>query len=366
MIIRHATIALALLAANMVAHAQETFTACALNVDGLPLKILGYSLNTGGPGEEGSYAIGQYLAEKGYDLLAFSEDFNYHDTLMVPLTDTYEAGTHRGALTVSTTSELLAFANQTLRFDTDGLEFLWKKDGFSATDESWTAWTDCHGYTTDGADSLITKGFRYYLVTLPSGFQIDVYTLHMEAETTDEDNACRASQLAQLRDTLLNNPYTLRPKLIMGDTNCRYTRDDICGLLIDPLEATSLYTVADAWVLLCLDGTYPTLGTDALMVESLGYTQGEVVDKILCVNPLEGDRIEPTDIYFDADYDLGDHVPVAVTFNATPSSINQTTIAPSSPRAGIYAPDGTRRSALAPGLNIVRQADGTTTKALIR
>ena len=354
------------------ARAQESFTVCALNVDGLPLKVMGYSLNGDGPGDDGSYLIGQYLAEKNYDLLAFSEDFNYHDTIMVSLDSIYDAGTLRGTISVTSAADILYFLNQTLRFDTDGLEFLWKRDGFTATDESWTAWTDVHGYTSDGADSLITKGFRYYLVTFESGLELDIYTVHMEAETTDTDNACRASQLSQLCDSIISYGNPTRPKLIMGDTNCRYTRDDICGLLIDPLEATGYYTVKDAWVELCKSGKYPTLGSSSLMVETLGYTRGEVVDKVLWVNPVDGGELAATSITFDADgyvdsdgEALGDHVPVAVTFEWTPASVRSVE-AEEGEVMQIYSLSGTRLNAMQKGLNILRLTDGSSRKVYVR
>ena len=376
---RHFTLTLLALAFALTTEAQnysETFTACALNVDGLPIKIYGYSLNPDGPGDDGSYAIGQYLAEKNYDLLAFSEDFNYHDTLMVSLDTIYDAGTLRGIIEVTTASQLYELAKSTLRFDTDGLEFLWRRDGFTATDESWTEWTDCHGYLSSGADSLITKGFRYYLVTFDSGFELDVFTLHMEAETSDEDNACRASQLSQLCDSVLSYGHTDRPKLIMGDTNCRYTRDRVKALLIDPLEASGYYEVSDAWVELCKSGKYPTYGTTSLMVDELGYTKGEVVDKVIYVNPVSGNQITATSITFDADgyvdsegEALGDHVPVAVTFETTPTAIRGIQADNSDEGAEvmqIFNAGGQRLSTMQKGLNILRMTDGTSRKVLVK
>lgn len=360
---------------SLSAQAQESFTVCALNVDGLPLKVLGNTLNSDGPGDDGSYLIGQYLAEKNYDVLAFSEDFNYHDTIMVSLDSLYDAGTHRDTIGVRSSADVIGLLQQTLRFDTDGLELLWKRDGFTATGESWTAWTDTHGYTEDGADSLITKGFRYYLVSLASGLELDVYIVHMEAETTEADNACRASQLTQLCDSIISYGNPTRPKLIMGDTNCRYTRDDICGLLIDPLEATGYYTVKDAWVELCRSGKYPTLGSSSLSAESLGYTRGEVVDKVLWVNPVDGEQIAATSISFDASgyvdsegEALGDHVPVAVTFEWNPTSVRGIATEASSEGAvmQIYSLSGARLSSMQKGLNILRLTDGSSRKVYVR
>ena len=54
---------------------EGTFTAVALNVDGLPNKIATYDLNPDGPGRNGTLKISQYLASKGYDFIGCSEDF---------------------------------------------------------------------------------------------------------------------------------------------------------------------------------------------------------------------------------------------------------------------------------------------------
>ena len=67
----------ALLAATMTAQATDdnttrrgeategTFTAVALNVDGLPNTVATIKLNEDGPGSEGTKVISQYLAAKG-------------------------------------------------------------------------------------------------------------------------------------------------------------------------------------------------------------------------------------------------------------------------------------------------------------
>lgn len=299
---------------------DETFTVCALNVDGLPesITLFGFitiTLNSDSKGSEGATAIGEYLAEKGYDLLAFSEDFNYHEYIMAELYSLYTAGTWEGSITTS------GFFTSLGQYDVDGLEFLWKTGSLSASGETIVSWNESNGYTDDGSDELIDKGYRYYEVTLSGGTLIDVFILHMDAETSDDDIAARESQIAQLVEAIEDLGTPERPKLIMGDTNCRYTRDQLESLFVDALEADGDVRVEDAWVKLCQGGVYPTYGSSALMVSTLGYTEGEVVDKVLYVNPVLGQQIEATSITFDSegyvDEDgeaLGDHIPVAVTF----------------------------------------------------
>lgn len=313
--------AVGLVAGCLAAHAdgtqksvEKTFTVCPLNVDGLPTSILGISINPDGKGEDGATDIGNYLKAKGIDVLAFSEDFNYHSNLVASLSDDYMVGTYRGGLTVSN-------YNLNIRFNTDGLEFLTKKTAATFRDESWTEWNQSNGKFTNGADELIRKGFRYYTVDLGDGVLVDVYIMHMDADTDAEDNAARASQWTQLCNAI-KAANTGRPVIVMGDTNSRYTRDDILNLFTNPLG--DLYDVKDVWVEKCKGGTYPVLGSDALMVDQLGYTEGEIVDKVIYLNPKNATMaLTANSIAFDEDgyvnasgEQLGDHVPVIVSFTA--------------------------------------------------
>ena len=64
---------------------NQSFTVCALNVDGLPASIMNVEVNPDGPGSDGTKRISSYLAEKGYDVIAVSEDFNYNGSLLSAL-----------------------------------------------------------------------------------------------------------------------------------------------------------------------------------------------------------------------------------------------------------------------------------------
>ena len=123
---------------------KQTFTVCAYNVDGLPNSIAGIEINPDGKGEEGAAAIGSYLSEKQFDVIALSEDFNFHSSLMAPLAADYTAGTYRGGLNVS------GF-NANIRFNTDGLEFLTRTPIVFGS-ESWTAWKNNYGKFDNGSD----------------------------------------------------------------------------------------------------------------------------------------------------------------------------------------------------------------------
>lgn len=294
---------------------SKTFKVCPFNVDGLPktISILGFTININNDGleEEGAIAIGKYIANSDIDVFALSEDFNFHPSLAAQINDEYTFGTYRGGISTSNLSGT--------KVNTDGLEFL-AKAPFSFSEETCTPWNKTYGYTTNGSDELIKKGYRYYVVDLGGGAYVDFYILHMDAETDPKDNEARASQWEQLRDDILSKS-TNRPVIVMGDTNSRYTRDDILGLFINPIEATGYYEVKDAWIEHCKNGKYPTLGDDALMVGQLGYREGEVVDKVLYLNPKkDGLAISSLAFDVDADFTMSDHKPIIVTMKVEGST----------------------------------------------
>ena len=294
---------------------SKTFKVCPFNVDGLPktISILGFTININNDGleEEGAIAIGKYIANSDIDVFALSEDFNFHPSLAAQINDEYTFGTYRGGISTSNLSGT--------KVNTDGLEFL-AKAPFSFAEETCTPWNKTYGYTTNGSDELIKKGYRYYVVDLGGGAFVDFYILHMDAETDPKDNEARASQWEQLRDDILSKS-TNRPVIVMGDTNSRYTRDDILGLFINPIEATGYYEVKDAWIEHCKNGKYPTLGDDALMVGQLGYREGEVVDKVLYLNPKkDGLAISSLAFDVDADFTMSDHKPIIVTMKVEGST----------------------------------------------
>lgn len=294
---------------------SKTFKVCPFNVDGLPktISILGFNININNDGleEEGAIAIGKYIANSNIDVFALSEDFNFHPSLAAQINDEYDFGTYRGGISTSNLSGT--------KVNTDGLEFL-AKAPFSFSEETCTPWNKTYGYTTNGSDELIKKGYRYYVVDFGGGAFVDFYILHMDAETDPKDNEARASQWEQLRDDILSKS-TNRPVIVMGDTNSRYTRDDILGLFINPIEAAGNYEVKDAWIEHCKNGKYPTLGDDALMVGQLGYREGEVVDKVLYLNPKkDGLAISSLAFDVDADFTMSDHKPIIVTMKVEGST----------------------------------------------
>ena len=295
---------------------ESNFTAVALNVDGLPNKVAFVTLNEDGPGSEGSKLISQYLAKKQYDVLGLSEDFNYHGSLTSALTDDYGSGTVRATLSLT---------NLSIPFDTDGLNVLWKKSNVSISNESWTRWTTS---TSTEGNQYVKKGFRHYDMTIGEGMTIDLYVMHMDA---GDATASREAQWQQLANAI-NGSDNSRPKLIIGDTNSRWTREDIHGHFTALLNG---YDMNDAWVELCLDNKYPTTTMGDLTDESDpgNYANYEVVDKIIYLNPRGYDlpQLKAKSYKIEQDYTygtvqgsdnsqrLGDHRPVVVEFTCTKS-----------------------------------------------
>ena len=258
---------------------QGRFTCAALNVDGLPSII-----NSGGPSSDGTATIGRIMNGLGYDFIAVSEDFEYHDELAGAMTG-YNAGTYRGTVW-----------NIAGRNDTDGLGFFWKKEGVTASGETMVEFDESYGDIAHGANELIKKGFRHYVVTVDDGVTVDVYITHMntfgDGGNTEDDPHVHAqmSQLRQLRDYVTaqakaNN----RPAIIMGDTNMRYTRHQIVSNLIDPVTSDGMQ-IADPWVELWRGGVFPEWNTKSLMIRS--KFAGDNENDILCADDQRGEVVD--------------------------------------------------------------------------
>ena len=322
------------IAAGTTALAQTgntQFTVCTINVDGLPNTIGGITVNPDGKGAEGAAAIGSYISKKGYDVVALSEDFNYHDNLVATLGSDYTVGTWRKGIDASAV---------VTSADTDGLCFLTKQPT-SFSGEAWTQWSKSYGKLDNGNDEMIKKGYRYYTVALENGTLVDFYTFHMDAGTSEGDINARASQWKQISEAVLANKGNRRPVIVMGDTNSRYTRDDIRSLFINPIDNDGTYSVSDAWIELCKNGEYPTLGDEALVIpddkkkNSDAYREYEIVDKVFYLNPtFDGAaHITPQSIDFDAEGYIGedgelmgDHTPLAVSFTAQTATSDDITV----------------------------------------
>lgn len=314
-------LALCMATTSLFAQRSYNFNAVALNVDGLPNKILGISINPDGKESAGATALCEVIANSGWSFCGFSEDFNFHSQLTAaPASNYYNFGAHGGK--VSSTSN-----------STDGLGFACLKQ-LSMSGGTKVAWNSEYGGSglfnigDNGADNMINKGFRVYTVTFADGVAVDVYVLHMDAGTADSDDdydssgrdkniVARESQLTQLA-TYIKNNHNKRPVIILGDTNCRYTREQLKTGFIDVLNADSRFTIKDAWVEHMWDGVYPTYGSSSMMTDQYGAQKGEVVDKVFYINTTESKLVLEANSYLhDTSIAISDHFPVVVNFTIT-------------------------------------------------
>lgn len=307
---------------------EEIFSVLTLNVDGLPktINIMGLykiTVNEDGPGAQYTANISQYLANMSYDFISVQENFSYDAQLYSSLSADYDRDPWSGGLnTGKMTSDV--------RFMSDGLNAFWKK-GITATLTDSVSWTASYGKYDHAWDAIVTKGFRRYDVKLSKGSEVIIYNMHMDAGD-DEDEAkgldgpdCRARmvQWRQLRDYILSH-LDKRPVIIMGDLNTWYERDSVKAQFIDEIEKTGRAKVSDVWIEMVKSGIYPAI-FDGIVTKDPGTIDwsrnGELLDKILYINPKGGSKLYPINIFIDHDSyqkedgtPLGDHSPLSVTF----------------------------------------------------
>ena len=296
----------------------NTFTCATYNVDGLPAKVSFFSINSDGPGTSGTKAISQKIASKGWDFVGFSEDFAYHTELTSAMSD-YTFGTYRGSVG---SSALYSTIN------TDGLGFA-AKSGVNFVENAIVAFDESYGGLTSGANTCIKKGFRHYVVTVAEGVEVDVYITHMNTYSSSGSGHIDAqhAQLTQIAEYINAQRSNNRPVIIMGDTNCRYTRHDFQTYFWSVLDSDLV--VNDPWVDYQWAGVYPTYPSNSLMVSDATGTsdtdiicentqKGEVVDKIIYINNPNASVQIKANSYL-RDYDnfngLADHMPIVVEFS---------------------------------------------------
>lgn len=311
--------------------ASGDFTCATYNVDGLPNISL---INPDGPGKDGTILLAQTVNNSNWDFFGVSEDFEFNDQLVANLTN-YSYGTYRKAtLGVGTA-------------DTDGLNFFFKKTA-KISNETIVEFKESYGGLTSGANTSVKKGFRYYLVTLADGTEVDVYITHMNTYSSSGSGHINAqhAQLTQIADYIIAHQNG-RPIIFMGDTNMRYTRHKIKELLIDKINAQSNLEITDPWVSLAWNNdfssvkgdNYPPYPSNSLMVSDAtgtsntdiiiseaegGLQKGEVVDKVFYINCKNSKtKLEATQYLRDTSFKksngspLADHYPIVVKFRWT-------------------------------------------------
>lgn len=300
---------------------RGNFTAASHNVDGIGLSLI----NGDGPGSSGTKNISSKIAASNWDFVAFSEDFSYHSELMSNMSG-FTFGSYTGDIE-SYTSALFGKV-----YDIDGLCFATRNTTCSFANETRVRFDKSAGGVTQGANTCVKKSFRYYLLTLSDGVQIDVIITHMNTYGSGDRYNAQHAQLQQVANYITSNlKSNNRPIIFMGDTNLRYTRHDFEKYFWSILREAGL-TYSDPWVEFQWNNVYPTYPSGSLMVNDLKDSEdlsdtdiicsttqnGEVVDKIIYINNPNANTTIKALSYL-RDYDgfnsLGDHMPVVAEFS---------------------------------------------------
>lgn len=290
---------------NLIFVPDPVFTCATYNVDGLP-NVLG--LNNDGPGYNGTKTISQKIAASGWDFVAFQENFSNDSSLKSAMASKYTFGKHR-PLDIW---ELLGLVAGGV-LDTDGLGFATLNSTCYFTSESWWAFKNKAGGIDDGANTILKKGIRHYVVKMNDGAEFDVLITHMNTADNDAQIAAQNGQLQEVATYINSIRSNNRPIIFMGDMNTRYTRNDYQTYFWSKLDDDLTY--ADPWVEF-MWGEYPAYPSDSIMTGDWGMQYGEVVDKIIYINNPDAEyRITAKNYLHDESFNfVSDHNPVVVQF----------------------------------------------------
>ena len=258
--------------------------------------------------------MGTMITQDGWDFFSLSEDFlNLKSNL-----STYTFGTR--------SRSSASFWGSAPK---DGLGFATRNGKCSFSDEYVDEFDEEYGDIFNGANTVVDKGFRRYIVTIDDLVEVDVIITHMNTYDTEKHLAAQHAQLKEIATWIANNCGS-RPVIFMGDTNLRYTRHDFETYFWSVIRKDGL-TYNDPWVDYQWNGVYPTYPSKSLMVSDATGTNsetdiicsttqnGEVVDKVIYINYAGIDTQIKADNYLrDMDYSgLSDHMPIVVDFTYT-------------------------------------------------
>lgn len=254
----------------------DTISLMTYNVAGLPQGI-----SSGDPINNTS-EIGRRINE--YDIVQVQEDFNYNHLL-------YGTAKHPFK---TTPSGPVPFG--------DGLNTLSR---YKVSNLKRFKWNQCNG-----TDCLTPKGFSYSQIEIAAGVTVDFYNIHANAGSAEPDLEARRRNIAQICAYIDANSEG-RAVVVMGDFNCRYTRE------ADDIRLFLERGFSDVWIELVRGGVVPDKGAPSLTGCSASATSPdcETVDKILyrsngqvIMTPLEFQK--PREAFMRDGKELSDHIPV--------------------------------------------------------
>ena len=285
-------------------HARGSFSVLTYNVAGLPQEI-----STENP-QAHIPLISPLLND--YDVVLTQEDFDwwmplldqldfvhYHERLRAQTTHEYATPRHPGPEAVGIDPAARGM------FVGDGNGILSR---LPFTGNTRVPWVECFGGldTGDGGagDCLAMKGFAMVTMTLPSGAEVDVYTLHAEAGGTAEDQRLQGEDFAQLASFVAEHSAG-RAVVLGGDTNLHTdpSHPDAEGqadtvIWQDFLAATGL-----------TDACAATACADTGSIDKVAYRSGAGVRLTATSHEMPRERFTAPD-----GEALSDHPPVVVEF----------------------------------------------------
>lgn len=279
--------------ASTVASAS-TFSVLSMNVAGLP-----DLLSSGNPAVH-TPKISPLLND--YDIVAVQEDFNYHSELISSVTHPYLSAHSGGAGFGSGLNRMSVFP-----FD----------------DFQRIKWNKSHGFFDNGSDQLTPKGFTVGRHELAPGIVIDIYNLHADAGSDSGSLEARRDNIRQMKQFM--SVYSDgNAVIVMGDTNCRYTRSE--DVLEELLHEQGL---TDVWVELRRGGVIPPDGPSLMDASDRNGPNYEVVDKIMYRSSQAiqltalSYKLEDTKFTDEQGAQLSDHYPISAVFQYTASPVVQ-------------------------------------------
>lgn len=212
---------------SVPALASGTVEVLTYNVAGLPQEVSGENPEVNIP------KISPLLAP--YDLVLTQEDFdwwlpgglaagldfvNYHERLLAEADQAHSLDRHPGHEAVGISLEDRPDLNIG-----DGIGIASR---FELADQERVPWEGCFGGfdTSDrgAADCLAMKGFAVATITL-GGVEVDVYSLHAEAGSSEEDQRLQTADYEQLAAFIAERSAG-RPIILGGDTNLHIVDDE--------------------------------------------------------------------------------------------------------------------------------------------
>jgi endonuclease/exonuclease/phosphatase family metal-dependent hydrolase len=181
--------AMSVLGLTATANETKTLKILSYNVAGLPIDLDVHLKQA---------AIGKYINDSDYDIVALQEDFTFHMYLDEQVkTYPYETN-HSGSIPWG-----------------DGLNVYSKTKIYEEYREEWDMLS---GVVDGGNDELTPKGFLYTVIELEDGVYLDLYTIHADAYGDSGSVAARTDNFRQLAEHI-NARKTDRPVIVVGDFN---------------------------------------------------------------------------------------------------------------------------------------------------